>query len=162
VAVIGHGYKPSKHAKTFKGTLPMAIERTLSIIKPDVTERNLTGQIMARLEGAGLRVIAQKRIWWRKKDAKKFYEVHKGQPYYKDLVTFMTSGPIVVQVLEGENAIAKNREVMGATNPVDAAPGTIRKDFGVNHQKNSVHGSDSPETAKKEIAFCFKKAEIVG
>jgi nucleoside-diphosphate kinase len=162
VAVIGRGYKPSKHAKTSKGTLPMAIERTLSIIKPDVTERNLTGQIVARLEGAGLRVIAQKRIWWRKKDAKKFYEVHKGQPYYKDLVTFMTSGPIVVQVLEGENAIAKNREVMGATNPVDAAPGTIRKDFGVNHQKNSVHGSDSPETAKTEIAFCFKKAEIVG
>ena len=140
----------------------MAIERTLSIIKPDVTERNLTGQILARLEGAGLKVIAQKRVWWRKKDAKKFYEVHKGQPYYKDLVAFMTSGPIVVQVLEGENAIAKNREVMGATNPVDSAPGTIRKDFGVNHQKNSVHGSDSPETAKMEIALCFKKAEIVG
>jgi nucleoside-diphosphate kinase len=107
-------------------------------------------------------VIAQKRIWWKKKDARKFYEAHKGQDYYKTLVAFMTSGPIVVQVLEGENAIAKNREVMGATNPVDAAPGTIRKDFGVNHQKNSVHGSDSPETAKKEIAFCFKKAEIVG
>lgn len=140
----------------------MAIERTLSIIKPDATERNLTGQIIARLEGAGLRVIAQKRIWWKKKDAKKFYEVHKGQPYYKDLIVFMTSGPIVVQVLEGEDAIAKNREVMGATNPVDAAAGTIRKDFGVNHQKNSVHGSDSPETAKKEIALCFKKAEIVG
>jgi nucleoside-diphosphate kinase len=140
----------------------MAIERTLSIIKPDVTERNLTGQIIARLEAAGLRVIAQKRIWWKKKDARKFYEVHKGQDYFKTLVAFMTSGPIVVQVLEGENAIAKNREVMGATNPVDAAPGTIRKDFGLNHQKNSVHGSDSPETAKKEIAFCFKKAEIVG
>ena len=140
----------------------MAIERTLSIIKPDVTERNLTGQILARLEGAGLKVIAQKRVWWRKKDAKKFYEVHKGQPYYKDLVAFMTSGPIVVQVLEGENAIAKNREVMGATNPVDAALGTIRKDFGVNHQRNSVHGSDAPETAKKEIAMCFKKSEIVG
>ena len=140
----------------------MAIERTLSIIKPDVTERNLTGQILARLESAGLKVIAQKRVWWRKKDAKKFYEVHKGQPYYKDLIAFMTSGPIVVQVLESENAIAKNREVMGATNPVDAAPGTIRKDFGVNHQKNSVHGSDSPETAKMEIALCFNKAEIVG
>jgi nucleoside-diphosphate kinase len=140
----------------------MAIERTLSIIKPDATERNLTGQIIARLEAAGLRVIGQKRIWWKKKDAKKFYEVHKGQPYYKDLIVFMTSGPIVVQVLEGEDAIAKNREVMGATNPVDAAAGTIRKDFGVNHQKNSVHGSDSPETAKKEIALCFKKAEIVG
>ena len=140
----------------------MASERTLSIIKPDATERNLTGQIMARFEGAGLRIIAQKRIWWRKKDAKTFYEMHRGQPYYKDLVTFMTSGPIVVQVLEGEDAIAKNREVMGATNPVDAAAGTIRKDFGVNHQRNSVHGSDSPATAKKEIAFCFKKSEIVG
>jgi nucleoside-diphosphate kinase len=140
----------------------MAIERTLSIVKPDVTERNLTGQIIARLEAAGLRVVAQKRIWWAKKDAKKFYEVHKGQPYYKELIVFMTSGPIVVQVLEGENAIAKNRDVMGATNPVDAALGTIRKDFGVNHQKNSVHGSDSPETAKKEISFCFKKREIVG
>jgi nucleoside-diphosphate kinase len=140
----------------------MAIERTLSIIKPDATERNLTGHIIARLEAAGLRVIAQKRIWWRKKDAKEFYAVHKGQPYYKDLLTFMTSGPIVVQVLEGENAIARNREAMGATNPVDAAPGTIRKDFGVNHQKNSVHGSDTPENAKKEIAMCFKKSEIVG
>jgi nucleoside-diphosphate kinase len=140
----------------------MAIERTLSIIKPDATERNLTGQIIARLEAAGLHVIAQKRVWWRKKDAKEFYAVHKGQPYYKDLLTFMTSGPIVVQVLEGENAIARNREVMGATNPVDAAPGTIRKDFGVNHQKNSVHGSDTPENAKKEIGMCFKKSEIVG
>ena len=140
----------------------MPIERTLSIIKPDVTERNLTGQIVTRLEGAGLRVIAQKRIWWKKKDAKKFYEVHKGEPFYKELLTFMTSGPIVVQVLEGEDAIAKNREVMGSTNPVDAAPGTIRKDFGVNHQRNSVHGSDSLATAKKEIAFCFKKSEIVG
>jgi nucleoside-diphosphate kinase len=140
----------------------MAIERTLSIIKPDATERNLTGQIIARLEAAGLRVIAQKRIWWRKKDAKDFYAVHKGQPYYKDLIIFMTSGPIVVQVLEGEAAIAKNREAMGATNPVDAAPGTIRKDFGVNHQRNSVHGSDSPETAKEEIRACFKKSEIVG
>lgn len=140
----------------------MAIERTLSIIKPDATERNLTGQIIARLEAAGLRVIAQKRIWWRKKEAKAFYAAHKGQPYYKDLIIFMTSGPIVVQVLEGEDAIAKNREAMGATNPVDAAPGTIRKDFGVNHQRNSVHGSDSPETAKEEIRACFKKSEIVG
>ena len=140
----------------------MAIERTLSIIKPDATERNITGLIIARLEAAGLRVIAQKRIWWRKKDAREFYAVHKGQPFYKDLITFMNSGPIVVQVLEGEDAIAKNREVMGATNPVDAAPGTIRKDFGVNHQRNSVHGSDSPENAKREIAFCFKKREIVG
>jgi len=140
----------------------MAIERTLSIIKPDATERNLTGQIIARLEAAGLRVIAQKRIWWKKKEAKNFYQVHKGEPFYKELIAFMTSGPIVVQVLEGEDAIAKNREVMGATNPVDAAPGTIRKDFAVNHQRNSVHGSDSPETAQEEISACFKKSEIVG
>jgi nucleoside-diphosphate kinase len=140
----------------------MAIERTLSIIKPDATERNLTGQIVARLEGAGLRVIAQKRVWWKKKDAKEFYDIHKGQPFFKDLVAFMTSGPIVLQVLEGEDAIAKNREVMGATNPVDAEPGTIRKDFAVNLQRNSVHGSDSPKTAKREIALCFKKSEIVG
>jgi len=140
----------------------MAIERTLSIIKPDATERNITGLIVARLEGAGLRVIAQKRVWWRKKDAKKFYEVHKGEPFYRELLNYMTSGPIVLLVLEGDDAIAKYREVMGATNPVDAAPGTIRKDFGVNHQRNSVHGSDAPDTARKEIALCFKKSEIVG
>jgi nucleoside-diphosphate kinase len=140
----------------------MAVERTLSIIKPDATERNLTGQITARFESAGLRVVAQKRIWWKRKDAKSFYQSHKGQPYYKGLIEFMTSGPIVVQVLEGENAVAKNREVMGTTNPVDAAPGTIRRDFGVNHQRNSVHGSDSPETAKREIGALFKKSEIVG
>jgi nucleoside-diphosphate kinase len=140
----------------------MGVERTLSIIKPDATERNLTGQIVARFEGAGLRVVAQKRVRWKRKDAKSFYEIHKGQPYYKELINFMTSGPIVLQVLEGENAIAKNREVMGATNPVDAAAGTIRRDFGVNHQRNSVHGSDSPETAKREIASLFKKSEIVG
>jgi len=140
----------------------MAIERTLSIIKPDATERNITGMIVSRLEGAGLRVIAQKRVWWRKKDAKKFYEVHKGQPFYKELLNYMTSGPIVLTVLESDDAIGKYREIMGATNPVDAEPGTIRKDFGVNHQRNSVHGSDAPETAKKEIAMCFKKSEIVG
>jgi nucleoside-diphosphate kinase len=140
----------------------MASERTLSIIKPDATERNITGLINARLEAAGLRIIAQKRVWWKKKDAKKFYAVHEGQPFYKDLLVFMTSGPIVLQVLEGEDAIAKNREVMGATNPVDAAPGSIRKEFGVNMQRNSVHGSDSTETAKREIAQCFKKSEIVG
>jgi len=140
----------------------MASERTLSIIKPDAIERNITGQIVARLEAAGLRVIAQKRVWWKKNDAKKFYDVHRGQPFYKDLVAYMTSGPIILQVLEGEDAIAKNRAVMGATNPVDAEPGTIRKDFGVNLQRNSVHGSDSPETAKREIALCFKKSEIVG
>ena len=140
----------------------MTIERTLSIIKPDITERNLTGQIIARLEAAGLRVIAQKRIWWKKKDARKFYEVHKGQDYFKTLVAFMTSGPIVVQVLEGENAIARNREVMGATNPVDAAPGTIRKDFAESIEANSVHGSDSAENAAIEIAFFFAGVEIVG
>jgi nucleoside-diphosphate kinase len=140
----------------------MAIERTLSIIKPDATERNITGLIVSRLEGAGLRVIAQKRVWWRKKDAKKFYEVHKGQPFYKELLNYMTSGPIVLLVLEGDDAITKYRAIMGATNPVDAEPGTIRKDFGVNHQRNSVHGSDSSATAKKEIAMCFKKSEIVG
>lgn len=140
----------------------MASERTLTIIKPDATERNLTGQIIARLEAAGLRVIAQKRVWWKKKDAKKFYEVHKGQPFYKTLVDFMTSGPIVLMVLEGEDGIAKTREAMGATSPVDAAPGTIRRDFGVNIGRNSIHGSDSAETAKKEIALSFKKSEIVG
>jgi nucleoside-diphosphate kinase len=140
----------------------MPIERTLSIIKPDATERNITGMIVSRLEGAGLRVIAQKRVWWRKKDAKNFYEVHKGQTFYKELINYMTSGPIVLMVLEGDDAITKYREIMGATNPVDAEPGTIRKDFGVNHQRNSVHGSDAPETAKKEIALCFKKSEIVG
>ncbi len=140
----------------------MASERTLSIIKPDATQRNITGQIIARLEGAGLRVIAQKRVWWKKKDARQFYEIHKDQPFFRDLVSFMTSGPIVLQVLEGENAIAKNREVMGATNPADAAPGTIRKDFAISLQRNSVHGSDSAATARREIALCFKKSEIVG
>ena len=140
----------------------MAIERTLSIIKPDVTERNLTGQIIARLEAAGLRVIAQKRIWWGKKDAKKFYEVHKGQPYYKDLIVFMTSGPIVVQVLEGENAIAKYRDVMGATDPAKAAAGTIRKLHAKSIGENSVHGSDAPETARVEIGQFFSGNEIVG
>ena len=140
----------------------MASERTLSIIKPDATERNISGLIIARLEGAGLRVIAQKRVWWKKKDAQTFYEMHKGKEFYKDLLIFMTSGPIVIQVLEGDDAIARNRAVMGRTNPVDADPGTIRKDFGVNMQRNSVHGSDSPESAKREIALCFKKSEIVG
>jgi nucleoside-diphosphate kinase len=140
----------------------MAIERTLSIIKPDATERNITGLIIARLEAAGLRVIAQKRVWWKKKDAQKFYEIHKGQDFYKGLIQFMTSGPIVLQVLEGKDAIARNRAVMGKTNPVDAEPGTIRKDFAINMRQNSVHGSDSPESAAREIALCFKKSEIVG
>ncbi|MFW2392327.1 MAG: nucleoside-diphosphate kinase [Alphaproteobacteria bacterium] len=140
----------------------MASERTMSIIKPDATERNITGLIIARLEGAGLRVIAQKRVWWKKKDAQKFYEIHKDRSFYKDLIQFMTSGPVVLMVLEGEDAIARNRSVMGRTNPVDAEPGTIRKDFGVNMQRNSVHGSDSPESAQREIDLCFKKAEIIG
>ena len=140
----------------------MAIERTLSIIKPDATERNITGLIVSRLEGAGLRVIAHKRVWWRKKDAKKFYEVHKGQPYYKDLIIFMTSGPIVVQVLEGENAVKTYRDVMGATDPAKAAGGTIRKELAESIERNSVHGSDSAENAKVEIALNFKPEEIVG
>ncbi|ODR94610.1 nucleoside-diphosphate kinase [Methyloceanibacter stevinii] len=140
----------------------MTIERTLSIIKPDATERNITGLIVARLEGAGLRVVAQKRVWWKKKQAEEFYEMHKKRDFFDELVEFMISGPIVVQVLEGEDAIKRNRLVMGATNPVDADPGTIRKDFAVNLQRNSVHGSDSPESAKREIDLVFKKSEIVG
>ena len=140
----------------------MAIERTFSMIKPDATRRNLTGAITRMLEEAGLRVIASKRVWMSRREAEGFYAVHRERPFFGELVEFMSSGPTVVQVLEGDNAIARNREVMGATNPVDAAAGTIRKDFGVNHQRNSVHGSDSSETAKKEIAFCFKKSEIVG
>ena len=140
----------------------MATERTFSIIKPDATRRNLTGAINAKIEAAGLRIIAQKRVKWKQADAKKFYAVHKERPFYKDLVKFMTSGPIVMQVLEGGNAVAKYREIMGATNPANAAPGTIRKDFAESIEANSVHGSDSPENAKKEIKLCFKASEIVG
>jgi nucleoside-diphosphate kinase len=140
----------------------MAIEHTLSIIKPDATARNITGKIIDKLESAGLRVVAQKRTKWSKADAEAFYAVHKDRPFFNDLVAFMTSGPIVLQVLEGEGAVAKNREVMGATNPADAAPGTIRKDFAENIERNSVHGSDSAENAKAEIALCFRAEEIVG
>lgn len=140
----------------------MAVERTFSIIKPDATRRNLTGAINAKIEGAGLRIIAQKRLKWKQADAKKFYAVHAKRPFYKDLVKFMTSGPIVVQVLEGPNAVAKYREVMGATNPANADPGTIRKEFAESIEANSVHGSDSPENAKKEIKQVFKASEIVG
>jgi nucleoside-diphosphate kinase len=140
----------------------MAIERTFSIIKPDATARNLTGKIIAKLEDAGLRVIAQKRVRWTKAQAEKFYEVHKERPFYGELVAFMTSGPIVMQVLEGEGAVAKNREVMGATNPENAAPGTIRKEFAENIERNSVHGSDSAENAATEIALCFSEDELVG
>ncbi|RIA56614.1 nucleoside-diphosphate kinase [Dichotomicrobium thermohalophilum] len=140
----------------------MATERTLSIIKPDATERNITGKIIAMLEEGGLRVVAQKRVRWSREQAEKFYEVHKDRPFYNDLVTFMTSGPIVLQVLEGEDAVARNREIMGATNPAEAGPGTIRAEFGENIERNSVHGSDSPENAQKEIALCFDESEIVG
>ena len=140
----------------------MSIHRTFSIIKPDATRRNLTGEINARLEKAGLRIIAQRRIRMTREQAETFYAVHKARPFFNDLCSFMTSGPVVVQVLEGENAIAKNRDVMGATDPAKAAPGTIRKDFAESIEANSVHGSDSAETAKDEIAFFFAVSEIVG
>jgi nucleoside-diphosphate kinase len=140
----------------------MAVERTFSIIKPDATRRNLTGKINARFEGRGLRIVAQKRIKMSRQQAEGFYGVHKERPFFKDLCAFMTSGPVVVQVLEGENAVAANREIMGATNPANAAPGTIRKDFAESIEANSVHGSDSPENAKTEIAFFFQPSEIVG
>jgi nucleoside-diphosphate kinase len=140
----------------------MALERTFSIIKPDATARNLTGKIIAKLEDAGLRVVAQKRVRWTKEQAEAFYAVHKERPFFNDLVAFMTSGPIVVQVLEGENAVAKNREVMGATNPEQAAEGTIRREFAENIERNSVHGSDSLENAKIEIELNFRPEEIVG
>lgn len=140
----------------------MAIERTLSIIKPDATRRNLTGQINARFEEAGLRIVAQRRIQLTRAQAERFYAIHAGRSFYNDLCTFMTSGPVVVQVLEGENAIARNREIMGATNPANAARGTIRKDFGESVEANSVHGSDGPETAATEIAFFFSGVDIVG
>jgi nucleoside-diphosphate kinase len=140
----------------------MAKERTLSIIKPDATRRNLTGKINAKFEDAGLRIVAQRRVWLSSDQAGKFYAVHKERPFYNDLVKFMTSGPVVVQVLEGENAVAKNREVMGATNPANAAAGTIRKEFAESIEANSVHGSDSAENAAIEIAFFFSGVEIVG
>ncbi len=140
----------------------MAVERTFSIIKPDATRRNLTGKINARFEENGLRIVAQKRIWMSRQQAEQFYGVHKTRPFFNDLCTFMTSGPVVVQVLEGENAIAKNREIMGATNPANAAAGTIRKDFAESIEANSVHGSDSPENAATEIAYFFAGTEIVG
>ena len=140
----------------------MAVERTLSIIKPDATRRNLTGQINARLEGAGLRIVAQKRLRLTREQAEQFYAVHAERAFFNDLCTFMTSGPVVVQVLEGNDAIARNREVMGATNPADADDGTIRKEFALSIGENSVHGSDSDENAAIEIAFFFNDDEIVG
>jgi nucleoside-diphosphate kinase len=139
----------------------MAVERTFSIIKPDATRRNLTGKINAKLEDAGLRIVAQRRIKMSRAQVEGFYAVHKARPFFNDLCTFMISGPVVIQVLEGENAVAKNREVMGATNPANAAPGTIRKEFAESIEANSVHGSDSAENAKTEIAYFFKPEEIV-
>jgi len=140
----------------------MAVERTLSIIKPDATARNLTGAVNAMIEKAGLRIIAQKRVRWPKAQAEKFYEVHKARPFYAALVAFMTSGPIVVQVLEGENAVKVYRDVMGATDPAKADAGTIRKQFAESIERNSVHGSDSVENAEAEIALNFAPEEIVG
>ena len=140
----------------------MATERTFSIIKPDATRRNLTGAITKMLEDAGLRVVASRRIRMTRDQAEGFYAVHRERPFYNDLCTFMTSGPVVVQVLEGDNAVARNREVMGATNPADADAGTIRKAYAESIEANSVHGSDSPENARVEIDFFFKPDEIVG
>lgn len=140
----------------------MAIERTFSIIKPDATRRNLTGAINAMIEKAGLRIIAQKRVQWTRAQAEKFYEEHKARPFYGELCTFMTSAPVVVQVLEGEDAIAKYRKVMGATDPKEADEGTIRKIFAVSKGENSTHGSDSPAAAEREIALNFRLDEIVG
>jgi nucleoside-diphosphate kinase len=140
----------------------MATERTLSIIKPDATKRNLTGAINARFEEKGLRIVAQKRIHLTRAQAEGFYAVHKERSFFNELVDYMISGPVVVQALEGENAVLGNREIMGATNPANADEGTIRKDFGVDVQENSVHGSDSPENAAIEIAYFFSQCEIVG
>ena len=140
----------------------MATERTLSIIKPDATRRNLTGKVNATLEAAGLRIVAQKRLHLTQAQAEAFYAVHKERPFYRDLVSFMISGPVVAQVLEGENAVAKIRDVMGATDPKKADPGTIRAQFAENIEANSVHGSDSAENAAVEIAFFFSGIEIVG
>ncbi len=139
----------------------MAVERTLSILKPDATRRNLTGKINAKFEDAGLRIVAQKRVQLTKAEAEGFYAVHRERPFFGSLVEFMTSGPVVVQVLEGEGAVLKNREVMGATNPANAAEGTIRKEFAESIEANSVHGSDSAENAAIEIAYFFAQTEIV-
>lgn len=140
----------------------MAVERTLSIIKPDATQRNLTGAIVSRLEDAGLRVVAQRRMRLTRDLAKRLYHIHRDRAFFDDLCEFMTSGPVVVQVLEGEDAISTNRDVMGATNPANAGKGTIRSDFGQSVEANSVHGSDGPETAQREIAFFFSEIDIVG
>ncbi|MEE4293651.1 MAG: nucleoside-diphosphate kinase [Xanthomonadales bacterium] len=139
----------------------MAIERTLSIVKPDAVAKNVIGEIYSRFEKAGLKIVAAKMKQLTVDDARRFYAVHEGKPFYDDLVTFMTSGPVMIQVLEGESAIAKNRELMGATNPQDAAPGTIRADFARSIDANAVHGSDAPETAAYEIGVFFSEDEIV-
>ena len=139
----------------------MATEYTLSILKPDATRRNITGKVNAYFEGAGLRIVAQRRILLTRERAEAFYAVHKERPFFGDLCSFMTSGPVVVQVLEGEDAILRNREIMGATNPSEAKPGSIRRDFAESIEANTVHGSDSPENAATEIAFFFDEAEIV-
>jgi len=138
------------------------VERTLSIIKPDATRRNITGKVIDRLESAGLRIVAQKRLRLTREQAEAFYAVHRERPFFESLCSYMTSGSVVVQVLEGENAVARNREIMGATNPADAAEGTIRKDFAESIEANAVHGSDSPDNAAVEIAFFFARTEIVG
>lgn len=140
----------------------MAIERTFSIIKPDATARNLTGKIVAMLEAGGLRVVAQKRLQMTRAQAEGFYAVHKARPFFGELCAYMTSGPVVVQVLQGENAIARNREIMGATDPAKAADGTIRKSYGESIERNCVHGSDAPDTAAQEIAYFFAETEITG
>ena len=140
----------------------MALERTFSMIKPDATRRNLTGAITKMLEEAGLRVIASKRVWMSLREAQGFYAVHKDRPFFAELTQFMSSGPAIVQVLEGKNAIARNREIMGATNPANAEPGTIRKVYALSIGENSVHGSDAPETAGEEITYWFSGTEIVG
>lgn len=140
----------------------MAVERTFSMIKPDATKRNLTGAITQMLENAGLRVVASKRVWMSRREAEGFYAVHKERPFFGELVDSMSSGPTVVQVLEGEGAIARNREIMGATNPASAADGTIRKLHALSIGENSVHGSDAPATAAEEIAYWFSGTEIVG
>ena len=156
------GYKPATFSQTAPERKPTMAERTFSIIKPDATARNLTGKVNAVIEDAGLRIVAQRRIKMSRAQAETFYEIHKERPFFGELVEFMTSGPVVVQVLEGDNAVAKYREVMGATNPAQAAEGTIRKLYAQSVGENSVHGSDAADTAAKEIAQFFAENEIVG
>ena len=150
------------HSPTSYCDTAMEIERTLSIIKPDAVRRNLTGRINSRFEGVGLRIIAQRRLSLSRKQAEGFYAVHKDRSFFSDLCDFMCSGPVVAQILEGDNAVARNRELMGATNPANADEGTIRKDFGESVEANSVHGSDSPKTADSEIAYFFSVIDITG